>query len=881
MRVNLWRCALVATVLLWPVLPMWGAAVPARDKPARLTPSGTGGEHAPAGVSRRKAPGLAAKYPALAGKLDRHLLEAWDKVCAGDPQGALKRLASLRGVLAENKQEVVVVVSLEEGVTPKALESLLKAQGASPLRSGSDHIKVTVPVERLGALATLPGVVRIRTVKPPHPKNVTMTEGLAATLANAWHAAGHLGQGAKVAVIDTSFGGLAARKTQDEIPASAVEVNYTGSSMESDPDGHGSACAEIIYDLAPAAQMVLIKIDDVTDLIAAKDYCLANGVKIVSCSLGWDALNFHDGMAYVNWFTTVDNHPVTAVNAAVAGGVFWVNSAGNEQYRHTLIGWRDGGTADDCLDWDSSYGNLNVLWMNGSTTIPAGTEIDIYLTWNQWPVTSHDFDLELYMDTGSGWTYLDSSDDTQNGSATSYPYEEIYRTVPATARYAVLVYKVGATVSPTFILRYYGVDEPDFYGYNNITSPAPGSIGIPADAASAFTVGAVEVGNYTNGPIEWFSSLGPNNRAYTGGSAVIKPDLCGPDQISTVTYGATDFAGTSAAAPHVAGLAALAKGLYPALTPTQLKTLLETNGFNLGVAGKDNTYGAGAARAPVHQHTLVITTPHGKGIPPAGTNWVNCSASVTAAITNSPVDDGLTQYVCRGWAGTGNVPASGTTTNTGTFTLSTNSSVAWLWRTNYWLHIDRQGSGTVSTNDVWLVAGTNVTVTATAAVYFVFGGWQGQTNGCTITSNRITVLMNGPRDLTAVFSALLATNNVPQWWLAQYGLTNFNADAIQDRDGDGMPTWAEWVAGCDPTNAKSIFQFVNALPSASQGRVVSWLSASNRYYTLLFANDLMGGTNAFVVLPGASNMPATPAVNSYTDTVQGVGPYFYRIDVHE
>ncbi len=126
-----------------------------------------------------------------------------------------------------------------------------------------------------------------------------------------------------------------------------------------------------------------------------------------------------------------------------------------------------------------------------------------------------------------------------------------------------------------------------------------------------------------------------------------------------------------------------------------------------------------------------------------------------------------------------------------------------------------------------------------------------------------------------------ATNNVPKWWLTQHGLTNFNADAMGDIDCDGMPTWQEWVAGCNPTNCESVFKFTHATNMTSQGMIVRWMSISNRFYNVRRATNLFAGTNAFIILPGASNLPATPTENCYTDAVLGVGPYYYKIDVHE
>ncbi|MDD5402848.1 MAG: S8 family serine peptidase, partial [Dehalococcoidales bacterium] len=101
-------------------------------------------------------------------------------------------------------------------------------------------------------------------------------------------------------------------------------------------------------------------------------------------------------------------------------------------------------------------------------------------------------------------------------------------------------------------------------------------------------MGAIPWNNPTM--IEPFSSQGPN------ANGVIKPDIVAPDGVSTTTYGTGAFYGTSAAAPHAAGAAALVKELYPAYTHTQLKTYLESHAVDSGTSGKDNIFGSGRLR---------------------------------------------------------------------------------------------------------------------------------------------------------------------------------------------------------------------------------------------------------------------------------------------
>jgi len=282
----------------------------------------------------------------------------------------------------------------------------------------------------------------------------------------------------------------------------------------------------------------------------------------------------------------------------------------------------------------------------------------------------------------------------------------------------------------------------------------------------------------------------------------------------------------------------------------------------------------------IDRHTLRIASTRGSPAPAVGI-YTNDYGTVLTNQVGKLDTQGTTQFVCTGWTMASNAPLSGTT-NAMTMTLTNNAVLTWRWgRTNYWLHVDKSGKGSVSTTDVWIARGTNVPVTATPSNYFFFGGWQGQTNGCGIASNKLTAVMTQARNVLAVFTPDLATNGVPKWWLAQYGLTNFNVDAMKDIDRDGHLTWQEGVAGTDPTNAASVFRFVETWVGPAQDNVLRWPSVADRFYTLSRSSDLMAGKIGFTVLQGASNMSAIPPQNCYTDTVQGVGPYFYRLEVRQ
>ena len=133
-------------------------------------------------------------------------------------------------------------------------------------------------------------------------------------------------------------------------------------------------------------------------------------------------------------------------------------------------------------------------------------------------------------------------------------------------------------------------------------SVAENSIGSPADARGAMSVGAVHYDYYNLGRIADYSSRGPT----TDGR--FKPELVAPSGVSTVSYGESEefygYTGTSAAAPHVAGAAALIKSANPSYSRTQLWDALIEATVDIGTRGRDNDSGYGKLVLPIMQASV-------------------------------------------------------------------------------------------------------------------------------------------------------------------------------------------------------------------------------------------------------------------------------------
>ena len=233
---------------------------------------------------------------------------------------------------------------------------------------------------------------------------------------------------------------------------------------------------------------------------------------------------------------------------------------------------------------------------------------------------------------------------------------------------------------------------------------------------------------------------------------------------------------------------------------------------------------------------LRVVSPHGTGSPGVGTNYYVHGTPLSCAILDSPVTGGDTQWVCSGWAGTGSAPG-GSGTNTGVFALDSDSTVTWLWTTNYRLSVAIGGRGSANWTNGWVKYASNVTVTAANGPHFYFNGWQGSVPAGNTNNNPLTVTMSVPRLAIANFAPYLATNRVPHWWLAEHSLATNDTAAMADDDNDFQKTWEEWIAFTDPTNRESSFVLFTGMGVETTITVTISGTLTDRVY------DVLSGTN--------------------------------------
>jgi serine protease AprX len=157
--------------------------------------------------------------------------------------------------------------------------------------------------------------------------------------------------------------------------------------------------------------------------------------------------------------------------------------------------------------------------------------------------------------------------------------------------------------------------------------PGACTIGLPAAAGSAITVGAMGDLGERGFRLADFSSRGPTQ------DGRVKPDVVAPG--IAITSAAAGFptgyaigSGTSMAAPFVAGVALLMRDANPALSPAQVKAAMTSTSVDWGVSGPDHEYGSGrldayaaiqAAGAPIASPPSVpVHTFQQASVPSAG-----------------------------------------------------------------------------------------------------------------------------------------------------------------------------------------------------------------------------------------------------------------------
>jgi hypothetical protein len=511
--------------------------------------------------------------------------------------------AKLMRVDSDNRVQVYVDV---DSVDFNVIDAL-GAAGVAIERVASDSsiVQGRVPIIDLGAVAELEAVkaVRLPDYGFTQVGSVT-TEGdsiIRADLARSTY--GISGSGVRVGVISDGVGGIAAAKASGDLPAS-VDTTTCNVIPGSDPTtsgAEGTAMLEIVHDIAPGADLWFGHYHGGTSLdFNAAVSCLAAHTDVVVDDISWFNNGSYDGTS------SVSSNTSTELNRTANPIRSYSTSVGNQAINHyqgqfvdfggTYSGWHKFQATADTTD---AMG-VGPFIMDALILQPNGLVV-VNLQWDDtFGASSNDYDLGLWSENTGQWVAV--SENVQDGD--DNPVEDLaYQNTTGIAGWfdiAIVKSSGSARTLDMFVRPLSGgtlLPNGTLHNYNTLSSSVPNQ----SDAGGGvISVGAIDAADPGSDTIETFSSRGPTNDGLT------KPDVTGIDGVSVTGSGGfgSPFFGTSASAPHVAGVAALLlqcrpdlkagePGDNPSADRTTLRDLILNNAVELGTSGMDNTFGMG------------------------------------------------------------------------------------------------------------------------------------------------------------------------------------------------------------------------------------------------------------------------------------------------
>lgn len=450
-----------------------------------------------------------------------------------------------------------------------------------------------VPFDRIEDIAALPFVTRITPPSYGFPRAGSVTtQGDTILLADQLRQLGLDGSGVKVGVISDGANNWTDASITGDLPSSITTYGtctpqpYDGPNCIPDSDcNEGTAMAEIVHDIAPGAQIAVGAVNTSLDFIDR----VSNLVNDFGADVIVDDLGFYAEPYFA------DGDIAKAV-AAVANKVVYITSAGNSGLGHyeanyiqqstSSFGDHDFGVAAG----GASDSNMNVL-------IQPGKFLLAILQWNDpFGGSSDDYDLGIF-DSDAEDKLLCDNDfcaSTALQTGTQDPFEAIcyYNDTGQVVEGRLVIEKYAGLNKrlEMFLLGGSGVTVEE---YNTPDGSIFGHAGLPDVVAVAASRASIPDG------YELFSSRGPARIDFPTLTVRQKPDVTGIDGVAVTGAGGFPslFYGTSAAAPHVAGVAALLRQAYPAQPPSSIRTGLRNGATDLGAAGLDNIFGAGRVNA--------------------------------------------------------------------------------------------------------------------------------------------------------------------------------------------------------------------------------------------------------------------------------------------
>ena len=380
------------------------------------------------------------------------------------------------------------------------------------------------------ATPTVPGNSILGDVQPRPIEEIIDQTGI-----RGWHEAGWTGDGQKIGVVDQQYRGI----SNFEVTSgrSVITPNGYTALYDTDEQTDGTNVLEIVHAIAPNAELYACRYAALDEFQECVSWMIEAGVRIVVHAAGVPVLPLNGTN---DWTQEVDR--------AGQAGVLWVNAAGN---------FGDGFTIDRFTDTNANQAHeFRTIGITDTLIIdePIGDITGrVILSWEDREglegdegLAANAIDLNLEIVDGSD-NILARSSNRQQGHPDDVALESA--SISMGRPFGIRVLNTdGQAAGVQFVL---------FVEYATLPTDLAGSAIIaPGDSPLSLTVGALQ--GDTLAP---YSSRGSS-----------KPDLVAPGEILVA---GRQFIGTAAAAPVVAGVAALVWEAHPDQSREKVFTFLQ------------------------------------------------------------------------------------------------------------------------------------------------------------------------------------------------------------------------------------------------------------------------------------------------------------------
>lgn len=439
-----------------------------------------------------------------------------------------------------------------------------------------------------------------------HKGSVT-TEGDEILQANQLRELGITGKGVKVGILSDGANDWRDAAATGDLPESITRFGSCSTAATSaDPENcipglsgtcnEGTAMAEIIHDIAPDAELAVASVASSLEFIERAE----------QLAYEFDADIIVDDLGYLGEPFYEDGEVALALDA-LPDDVLLVSSAGNSAAIHH----------EDRLDFRRISGAVIPGYHdfhpnNGDDPfhgfiVPARTGTRVIMQWNEpgrpYNNSANNHSMQLY-------DLTDYLGETSYDNRGDYAFETL------------CAYNPSNQDDVRFLLLPLPGNHQDFNGNFTLFFLGSGPIEYPIARGSivghaalerVLAVGTINAEEPGNDEITFYSSQGPSEIVKVGSGQRTfrnKPDIIGIDGVAVSGTGrfSTKFFGTSAAAPHVAGIAALLKSVPFAKIENVREAILD-GAVDLGAQGFDPVYGNGRIDALLAREALQVGNP--------------------------------------------------------------------------------------------------------------------------------------------------------------------------------------------------------------------------------------------------------------------------------